>query len=70
MAYRYPVFTIDHHAEPAGLPHMGIEVRQDLVSDTDGARKWAGILADGLEAILADEELYCQLDTNEQRKVV
>jgi len=54
-------FTIDHHAEPAGLPHMGIEVRQDLVSDAEGARKWAGILATGLEDILADESLYCVL---------
>jgi len=49
---------------------MGIEVRQDLVSDTDGAHKWAGILADGLEAILADDGLYCQLSSIEQRKVV
>jgi predicted N-formylglutamate amidohydrolase len=57
-------FTIDHHAEPAGLPHMGIEVRQDLVSDRDGAREWAGILAESLEDILADEGLYCVMDQN------
>ncbi len=54
-------FTIDHHAEAAGLPHMGIEVRQDLVNDMDGASKWAGILASGLENILADDKLYSQL---------
>jgi len=51
-------FTIDYHAEPAGLPHVGIEVRQDLVGDSAGAREWAGILADALRAILADESLY------------
>ena len=51
-------FTIDHHAEPAGLPYIGIEVRQDLVNTTPGARKWAGILATGLEDILADDDLY------------
>ena len=51
-------FTIDHHAEPAGLPHVGIEVRQDLVDSAQGARKWAGILADGLRGILAREDLY------------
>ena len=51
-------FTIDHHAEPAGLPHVGIEVRQDLVSDREGARKWAGILAGALGEILDDESLY------------
>jgi len=51
-------FTIDHHAEPSGLPHVGIEVRQDLVQDEDGARKWAGILAKGLRGILSDKNLY------------
>jgi len=54
-------FTIDHHAEPAGLPHVGIEVRQDLVSDVPGARKWAGILASALRPILADPGLYRRL---------
>jgi predicted N-formylglutamate amidohydrolase len=57
-------FTIDYHAEPGGLPHVGIEVRQDLVSDRNGARKWAGILAGGLRAILADETLYRPLETS------
>jgi predicted N-formylglutamate amidohydrolase len=51
-------FTIDYHAEPGGLPHVGFEVRQDLVSTQNGARKWAGILADGLRGILVDEDLY------------
>lgn len=51
-------FTIDYHAEPAGLPHVGIEVRQDLVSSEDGARIWAGILAEGLSEILSDRDLY------------
>jgi predicted N-formylglutamate amidohydrolase len=51
-------FTIDYHAETAGLPHVGIEVRQDLVKDEDGARKWAGILAGALAGILSDKELY------------
>ena len=55
-------FTVDHHAEPAGLPHVGIEVRQDLVQDEAGARKWAAILAEGLRDILADPRLYRPLD--------
>lgn len=57
-------FTIDHHAESAGLPHVGIEVRQDLVRDSDGARKWAGILAEALQDVLADESLYCRMDSS------
>jgi len=51
-------FTIDFHAEPAGLPHVGIEVRQDLVSDDTGARKWAAILAEALRPVLADDGLF------------
>jgi predicted N-formylglutamate amidohydrolase len=51
-------FTIDFHAEPGGLPHVGLEIRQDLVEDPAGARKWATILAMALKEILADEALY------------
>ena len=36
-------FTIDHHAEAAGLPHAGIEIRQDLVSDEYGVQKMAEV---------------------------
>jgi predicted N-formylglutamate amidohydrolase len=58
-------YTVDHHAEAAGLPHVGIEVRQDLVKEEDGARKWAGILAAGLNGILSNESLYRPLLVNE-----
>ena len=51
-------YTIDHHGEAAGLPHVSIEVRQDLVNTEDGAEKWATILSDALSDILADENLY------------
>jgi predicted N-formylglutamate amidohydrolase len=54
--------TIDFHAEPAGIPHVGIEVRQDLVRTPEGALKWAGILADALQNALEDEKLYCRID--------
>ena len=37
-------FTIDNHAEPAGLPHVGLEIRQDLVSDADGIVRIAELL--------------------------
>ena len=51
-------FTIDYHAEPSGLPHVGFEVRQDLVGTEAGAKEWAGKLAAGLRGILADESVY------------
>lgn len=37
-------FTIDRHAEAAGLPHAGIEVRQDLVDGEAGVERLAGVL--------------------------
>lgn len=40
-------FTIDHHAESAGLPHVGIEVRQDLIDDDAGVRE----IADAFEPL-------------------
>lgn len=51
-------YTIDHHAESAGLPHVSIEIRQDLVNTEAGAERWASILADAFRDILADSELY------------
>jgi len=37
-------FTIDYHAEPIGLPHVGIEIRQDLIHHDDGIKRISGIL--------------------------
>ena len=51
-------YTIDHHAEAAGLPHVSIEVRQDLIDTEDGAERWASILHEALADVLADPELY------------
>lgn len=55
---RHPAgFTVDHHAEAAGLPHVSVEIRQDLVADAAGARAWAGRLAAALVPILASPAL-------------
>ncbi len=37
--------TMDLHAEARGLPYLSIEVRNDLIADAEGARKWAELLA-------------------------
>lgn len=37
--------TMNAHAEARGLPYLAIEVRNDLIGDEEGARKWADILA-------------------------
>ncbi len=51
-------YTVDHHAEATGLPHVSIEIRQDLVDTEEGAERWATILDDALRDILADPGLY------------
>lgn len=37
-------FTIDHHAEETGLPHVGLEIRQDLIDDAKGIEQIAGVM--------------------------
>jgi len=51
-------FTVDHHAEAEGLPHVSIELRQDLIATDQGVEHWGDILAEALEPILSDPELY------------
>jgi len=44
-------FTIDHHAEETGLPHVGIEVRQDLIDDIAGVDLVAPAMHEIIESI-------------------
>lgn len=36
--------TMNRHAEANGIPYLGIEMRQDLVGDAEGQRRFAGII--------------------------
>jgi predicted N-formylglutamate amidohydrolase len=38
-------YTIPVHGERRGLPHVEIEIRQDLIADTSGQRAWGTLLA-------------------------
>jgi len=38
-------YTIPVHGERRGVPHVLIEIRQDLIADEKGQRAWAVILA-------------------------
>ena len=38
-------YTMDRHAEAEGRPHLGVELRQDLIADAAGHREWAERLA-------------------------
>ena len=61
---RHPAdFTVDHHAESAGLACAGIEIRQDLVAGPGGQAAWADRLARALSTVLTDERLYWRAGT-------
>ena len=51
-------FTMNTHGGAAGLPHVEVEIRQDLLADTVGCAYWAGVIGDALTAVLRDEALY------------
>ena len=51
-------YTVRTHAENRGLPHMAVEIRQDLIADAAGTREWGERLARVLTPILEDPALY------------
>lgn len=44
-------FTTDFHAEKIDLPHIGIEIRQDLIDDDAGVEEIAKVMHDIIESI-------------------
>ncbi len=51
-------YTIDFHAERTGLPNVGIEVRQDLVSTPEGVARWGDVLSEAFKAVLDDTSIF------------
>jgi predicted N-formylglutamate amidohydrolase len=47
-------YAIPVHGEQRGLPHVEIEVRQDLITDEAGQSAWASYLAGWLQRALQD----------------
>jgi predicted N-formylglutamate amidohydrolase len=37
-------YTIPMHGEQRGLPHVGLEIRQDQIADETGQNSWAALL--------------------------
>jgi predicted N-formylglutamate amidohydrolase len=50
-------YTIDHHAEAAGLPHVCIEVRQDQFESPAGTERWVRLLARLVGGLVRDPQL-------------
>jgi predicted N-formylglutamate amidohydrolase len=42
-------YTIPRHGEGRGLPHVEIEIRQDLIADERGQSEWAGRITRALQ---------------------
>lgn len=51
-------YTLDSHAVPFGLPHVGIELRQDLIGTRTDAERLAEVLRAAFAEVLADAGLY------------
>jgi predicted N-formylglutamate amidohydrolase len=65
---RHPAdYTVDHHAESAGLPHVCIEVRQDELLTPAGIARWAELIGRALADILADPSLYAIWQARDSR---
>ena len=60
-------YTVDHHAESAGLPHVCLEVRQDELLTPAGIARWAELIGRALADVLADESLYAVWQARESR---
>ena len=56
-------FSIEHHAERAGLPHLCIEVRQDTLESPAGVERWVRRLSRLLRDIVSDPQLRRLADT-------
>ncbi|MBM3482391.1 MAG: N-formylglutamate amidohydrolase [Alphaproteobacteria bacterium] len=50
-------YSVPVHAQARGLPHIEIELRQDLIATREGAQRWAALLHDALVEVMADQAL-------------
>lgn len=46
-------YTMDRHAEMAGIPYLGVEIRQDGLASTADVARWTDVLAPIITEILA-----------------
>jgi predicted N-formylglutamate amidohydrolase len=51
-------FTVEFHAQRGRLPHLMIELRQDEITTTTAAERYAKILGEALQKPLGDPRLY------------
>lgn len=59
-------YTLDLHAQAAGLAHVAIELRQDLIATPDGERLWSDRIVRILERFVDDARLYARFRPNRE----
>ena len=59
-------FTIDYHAEPIGLAHVGIEIRQDLIDHDEGVERISDTLQEVISALTASTR---KIDIDKRRSL-
>ncbi len=47
---------IPRHAEPAGAAHSLIEIRNDLITSSEGVTLWAGLLAQAITSVMQEKD--------------
>lgn len=56
---REPVgYSMVAHGEEPGLPHVLLEIRQDLITDREGVDHWASFIHGELKEILSDASIF------------
>jgi predicted N-formylglutamate amidohydrolase len=45
-------FTLRHHGAARGIPHVGLEIRQDEITSAEGEARYADLLRAALSPIL------------------
>lgn len=51
-------YTVECHAEPQGLAHALLEVRQDLIDTPAGVEQWGSLLSEVLAEIATDSSMH------------
>lgn len=55
-------YAFDVHARTRGLPHIFLEVRQDLIDNPEKAKHWAQVIFSALKPLLDDNSLHYVLE--------
>jgi len=51
-------YGVPVHGAGRGLPHLLVEIRQDLIADEAGQTRWAEIMVEVLGKVLADRSIF------------